>query len=89
MSGNAKLFLLNDDNSTKDIFKDTPSDLTHLCVAVPKEQALKEYLYWLKTRCANSNDPECLAAYASHSAAVTEAVRQPGTSIVLINMEGI
>lgn len=81
-SDTAKLYLLNNDGSVTDIFKQTPNDLTQLCLAVPKEQALKEYLYWLKTRCVNSNDPACLAAYSEHSALVSNAIKPVGTLIV-------
>lgn len=83
MSSDVKLFLLNDDGSVADIFKQTPNDLSGLCVSVSKEQALKEYLYWLKTRCVDSNDPECLSAYSVHSALIAKALKQPGTSIIL------
>ncbi|HLD90727.1 MAG TPA: hypothetical protein VI911_06920 [Patescibacteria group bacterium] len=74
-----KLFLLYEDGSVSDIFKNTPNDLTKLCLTVSKEQALKEYLYWVKTRC--SKEPEGQTAYMEHSAFVSKEVNRPDTSI--------
>lgn len=75
------LVALNGTGDILDIFYQTPTTLTRLCLQVSKEQAMKEYFYWIDKYVMDDTDEDQVEVLNEHKSYVAKVVAREDVTL--------